>query len=166
MTILRFHCPLYSIRPNYIIKGQEFVVRLFDGSFFYSASTSVGQIGQSIYEFINTVNDLLRTVWTTYHNSHSSHGTAYSQPFINYDPVTDLFSLIFPPFFATSIYNIDLQVNPTLFYYIAGFAAKQLSDGFNSLLTNIELDSRGAIEDRYYFCKYYNNAVDNSPFPL
>jgi hypothetical protein len=100
MTILRFHCPLYSIRPNYIIKGQEFIVRLFDGDFYYQTSTNVGQIGQSIREFISTVNTLFKTVWTNYHTSHSKNGTEYGYPFLTYDPVTDLFSLIIPYYFG------------------------------------------------------------------
>jgi hypothetical protein len=61
MTMLCFHCPLYSIRPNYIIKGQKFEVRLFDGANYYYASTSVGQICNNISEFLRLVNNLFKT---------------------------------------------------------------------------------------------------------
>jgi hypothetical protein len=163
MTILRFHCPLYSIRPNYIIKGQEFVVRLFDDALYYQASTNVGQIGQSIHEFISTINSLFKTVWNNYSTSHPNNGTSYGQPFLTHDPVTDLFSLIVPCYFYFGAYKLDVQVNPTLFYYIAGIPATQLPDGFYSFMTSIELRPDRDIEDRYYFSKYYNNAVLKTP---
>jgi hypothetical protein len=166
MTILRFHCPLYSIRPNYIIKGQQFVVRLFDGALYYQASTSVGKIDQSIYEFVATVNDLFKTVWTNYYTSHPNNGTSYGQPFLTYDPVTDLFSLIVPYYFYFGAYKLDVQVNPTVFYYIAGIPAELLFDGFYRFVSNIITTPQNTIEDRYYICKYYNNNNTNNAINL
>jgi hypothetical protein len=63
MTILRFYCPLSSIRPNYIIKGRTFVVRLYDGAKYYTRSLNILGIGQSIYEFLKTINYLFRNAW-------------------------------------------------------------------------------------------------------
>jgi hypothetical protein len=165
MTILRFQCPLSSIRPNYIIKGRTLAVRLYDGNF-YTRSTSIVDIGESISEFVNLINDLFRLAWLDYRSTHTLVGTNYSQPFLSYDPVTDLFSLIVPYFFNSDTgNNIDVQVNSTVFYYIAGIPAFQLYDGFYSFGTNIIATPVNDVEDKYYFCKYYNNAVQNSPYP-
>jgi hypothetical protein len=53
---------------------------------------------------------------------------------------------------------IDIQVNPTLYYYIASIPAKQLPDGFFSFQTNekVFIDIVD-IENRYYLSSFYNN---------
>jgi hypothetical protein len=95
MTILRFNCPLYTIRPNYIIKGQEFIVRLIDGGIKeYKKSVSVTQIGNSIHEFLDVVNKLFKSVWDEYVTDHPGFPEK-AFPFLIFDPVTQLFSLVY-----------------------------------------------------------------------
>jgi hypothetical protein len=160
MAILRFQCPLYNIRPNYIIKGQEFIVRLDDeGSTVYEESVSVSQIGNSIHEFLDVVNKLFESVWLDYVAYHpSSNFPQKAFPFLIFDPVTQLFSLVYWEHFDGDHEHIDTQVNPTLYYYIASIPAKQLSNGFFSFQTKekVFIDNVD-IENRYYLSSFYNN---------
>jgi hypothetical protein len=166
MTILRFYCPLSLIRPNYLIRGQRFEVRLYSNGVFYPASTNITDIGQSIFEFVAIINDLLRAAWLDYRSANPTIGGDFTYPFLSYDPSSDLFSIVVPWFFHSNPggHNIDIQVNSTVFYYIAGLPADLLYDGFYSLLTNITPTPKNEVEDRYYLCKFYNNSADlNDP---
>jgi hypothetical protein len=160
MTILRFQCPLYNIRPNYIIKGQEFAVRLDDqGNIKYDKSVTVTQIGNSIHEFLDVVNKLFKSVWDDYVTGHPGIGLQKeSFPFLIFDPVTQLFSLVYWYRFDGDNLHIDIQVNPTLYYYIASIPAKQLPNGLFSFQTDkkVFVDIVD-IENRYYLSSYYNN---------
>jgi hypothetical protein len=158
MTILRFHCPLYSIHPNYIIKGQEFIVRLFDDANYYVASISFGQIGNNISQFRRAVNGLFTIVWNNFLASHSGvPEKAY--PYLIYDPSTQLFSLIYWQGFNRDTWiHIDIQVNPTLYYYIVGILAFELPDGFFSFKTDDKPLTTNDFENKYYISNFYINA--------
>jgi hypothetical protein len=54
--------------------------------------------------------------------------------------------------------HLDVQVNPTLYYYIAGIPAFQLPDGFYSFRTHDRPFAINDFENKYYISNFYVNA--------
>lgn len=126
LTILRFQCPLTSVKPPYSLNGKTLSVTIQSTSGASDTQTiTVNQEMFSVSDFLIIVNQLLYDAHdNVYHIVNNTSNHAPTWPYIYFQPENRLYYLVLPyPEYIANAITYSIYFNEQLYTYFSGFPA-------------------------------------------